>query len=62
MENVLFRDTIGQIMVEQSSDYDFNMIQKHFHNEYEIYYLLNGERYYFIESKFIMLRKGVLSS
>src|SRR5690554_1518163 len=61
MENVLFRDTIGQIMVERiERDYDFNMIQKHFHNEYEIYYLLNGERYYFIEKQIYHVKKGSL--
>lgn len=61
MENILFRDTIGQILVERiERDYDFNMIQKHFHNEYEIYYLLSGERYYFIEQQIYHVKKGSL--
>ena len=61
MENILFRDTIGQIMVERiERDYDFNMVQKHFHNEYEIYYLLSGERYYFIEQQIYHAKKGSL--
>lgn len=61
MENILFRDTVGQIMVERiERDYDFNMLQKHFHNEYEIYYLLSGERYYFIEKQIYHVKKGSL--
>jgi AraC-like DNA-binding protein len=61
MENILFRDTIGQIFVERiERDYDFNMVQKHFHNGYEIYYLLSGERYYFIEKQIYHVKKGSL--
>jgi len=32
----------------------------HFHPEYEIYYMFNGERYYFIENKTYHIRKGSL--
>lgn len=61
MDNILFRDTVGQIAVERiERDYDFNMISKHFHNEYEIYYLLSGERYYFIEKQIHHVKKGSL--
>lgn len=61
MENILFRDTFGQILVERiERDYDFNMVSKHFHNEYEIYYLLSGERYYFIEKQIYHVKKGSL--
>jgi AraC-like DNA-binding protein len=34
------------------------MISKHFHNEYEIYYLLEGERYYFIDNQTYYVKKG----
>lgn len=61
MENILFRDTVGHIMVERiERDYDFNMVSKHFHNEYEIYYLISGERYYFIEKQIYHVKKGSL--
>lgn len=61
MENILFRDTVGQIMVERiERDFDFNMQQRHFHNEYEIYYLISGERYYFIENQIYNVKKGSL--
>src|SRR5690554_2092010 len=29
----------------------FNMTNKHFHDTYEIYYLVSGERYYFIKDR-----------
>jgi len=32
----------------------------HIHPEYEIYYMFNGERYYFIENKTYRIRKGSL--
>lgn len=61
MENVVFRDTVGRILVERiERDFNFNMVSKHFHNEYEIYYLLSGERYYFIEKQIYHVKKGSL--
>ena len=36
----------------------FNMPSKHYHDDYEIYYLLNGERYYFIENRTYHVKKG----
>jgi len=36
------------------------MPDMHFHPEFEIYYMFNGERYYFIENKTYHIRKGSL--
>lgn len=36
----------------------FNMASKHYHNRYEIYYLLSGERNYFIRDKIYYIKKG----
>jgi AraC-like DNA-binding protein len=36
------------------------MADMHFHPEFEIYYMFNGERYYFIENKTYHIRKGCL--
>lgn len=59
MQNTVFFDTVGGIMIERiQRDYDFNMISKHFHNEYEIYYLMEGERYYFIDNQTFYVKKG----
>ncbi len=61
MEKVLFSDNVGGIMVERiERDSNFNMMSKHFHNEYEIYYLASGERYYFIEKQTYYIKKGTL--
>lgn len=61
MQNIVFSDIVDGIMVERiERDYDFNMISRHFHNEYEIYYLLEGERYYFIDNQTYYVKKGSL--
>lgn len=36
----------------------FNMPAKHYHDQFEIYYLLNGERYYFIDNRTYHVKKG----
>lgn len=41
-------------------DYEFTMANKHMHPEYELYYLLKGERYYFIENETFHIHAGSL--
>lgn len=41
-------------------DSGFSMPVRHLHSEYEIYYLTEGERYYFIENQTYHVRKGGL--
>lgn len=41
-------------------DYEFTMPSRHMHDEYEIYYLIDGERYYFIENQIYHVKKGDL--
>jgi AraC-like DNA-binding protein len=38
----------------------YNMQSNHFHDQYELYYLLAGERYYFIKDRTYFVRKGGL--
>jgi|DewCreStandDraft_1066081.scaffolds.fasta_scaffold00231_10 AraC-like DNA-binding protein len=38
----------------------YTMALNHFHDHYEIYYLLSGERYYFIRNKTYHVKKGDL--
>jgi YesN/AraC family two-component response regulator len=45
--------------VKRNTD-PFNMDQRHYHNQYEIYYLLNGERNYFINQRSYHVKKGDL--
>lgn len=61
MEQIIFLEAAGDIVVERiERDYDFNMVTKHFHKEYELYYLLEGERYYFIDKQTYHIKKGSL--
>lgn len=39
---------------------NFGMSKPHSHNSYEIYYLLEGERYYFIHNQTYYIEKGAL--
>lgn len=38
----------------------YTMPSNHFHNKYELYYLISGERYYFIKDKTIHVQPGNL--
>ncbi|NLM13053.1 MAG: AraC family transcriptional regulator [Epulopiscium sp.] len=59
MQNTVFYAIDNGMMIEViSRDYEFDMPYKHFHNEYEIYYLLSGERYYFIDNQTYYVKKG----
>ncbi len=61
MDHIIFFGQIGGVSIERMErDSDFNMASKHFHNEYEIYYLVNGNRCYFIENQAYDIRKGSL--
>jgi AraC-like DNA-binding protein len=61
MEKVIFDGKIPEVSVEQiRRDGDFSMTRQHFHSSYEIYYLLDGERSYFIRSRAYRVRKGNL--
>ena len=61
MNKILFEGVLDGIVVDRIIRYDeFSMPTMHFHPEYEIYYLLEGTRYYFIENKTYLLNKGGL--
>ena len=61
MSKILFRGISPGIMVERVHRKNaFFMPAVHFHNEYEIYYLYNGNRRYVIDNKYYDLVKGDL--
>lgn len=61
MKRTIFKERIPGLMVEQViRDEEFNMDARHMHSEYEIYYLLEGERYYFIESETFLIKSGTI--
>lgn len=61
MSHVAFTGMMDGLVVDQIvRDETFNMPTKHFHNEYEIYYLIDGTRYYFIDNQTYHIKKGSL--
>ena len=52
MEQIIYTEKTDGISIDRiRRDAAFSMPRKHLHNEYEIYYLLEGERYYFIDRR-----------
>ncbi|MDR1641228.1 MAG: AraC family transcriptional regulator [Clostridiales bacterium] len=61
MKQVVFEGVIDGIVMDRIiRDDSFSMPSMHFHPEYEIYFLLEGTRYYFIENKTYQVGKGSL--
>lgn len=61
MKQILFQEKSHGIFIERIvRDYEFSMPIKHMHAEYEIYYMLEGERYYFIEDDTYHIKTGTL--
>lgn len=59
MNHILFDESMDGISIDRiTRDYNFEMPIKHMHNDYEIYYLLEGERYYFIENQTYLIKEG----
>jgi len=61
MRQTLFEESLDGIAIDRIiRDYEYTMPTKHFHDEYEIYYLVDGERFYFIGQKTFHIKKGSL--
>lgn len=61
MRKVIFEESLNGITIDRIiRSYNYNMPTKHFHDEYEIYYLVEGERYYFIEQQSFYVKKGTV--
>ena len=50
----------GLTIDEVIRDYEFTMQTKHFHDSFELYFLLEGERYYFIDRETYHVKKGMV--
>lgn len=60
MEKIIFLEQIGGLMVEQVvRDHEYSMYSRHFHESYELYFLLRGERYYFIDRETYLVKEGM---
>lgn len=62
MQNILFEESIKGLYISRIvRDFKFTMPDVHIHyNDYEVYYLLEGERCYFIGTKIYHLKQGSL--
>lgn len=61
MRKIVFDEIMDGIRIDRIiRDYDYTMPSKHVHDDYEIYYLLEGDRYYFIENKTYLINEGSL--
>ena len=61
MRRTVFEETTDGITINRIiRDYEYNMPTKHMHDEYEIYYLLEGHRLYFIDRRTYTIGKGSL--
>lgn len=61
MRSVIYEEAIEGISISRIiRNFEFNMPAKHTHDEYEIYYLISGERSYFIENQIYHVRAGDL--
>ncbi len=59
MEKILILQSMeGMIIDRVVRDQEYSMAIKHFHDTYELYFLLEGERYYFIEKETYYVKTG----
>lgn len=59
MEKILFKEAMEGIAIERVvREQEFSMTMNHFHDTYELYFLLEGDRYYFMEQETYHVRAG----
>lgn len=59
MDRLVFSEKMeGLVIDEVIRNQESSMAMKHFHDTYEMYFLLEGERYYFIEQETYHVKKG----
>lgn len=59
MEKVVFQGRTDSLEFSQVvRDYEYSMVARHFHDTYELYYLLEGQRYYFIDRQTYLVKTG----
>lgn len=59
-QGIIFSGSIAGIFAEETiRDNAFSMVTRHFHNSFELYFLLEGERFYFIDQDTYHVRAGM---
>ena len=57
---ILFLEQIPGVFAEETKpEKEFNMTSRHIHDSLELYFLLEGERYYFVEQDTFYLKEGM---
>lgn len=60
MGDIIFQKSIPGIFAEEIQPKEnFSMANRHLHNDIEILYMLEGERYFFIEQNIYYVKKGM---
>lgn len=60
MSDILFSRQIPGLFVEEVyRNNNFSMLNRHFHESLELYFMLSGERYYFIEQDTYHIQSGM---
>jgi AraC-like DNA-binding protein len=58
---IIFQNVSGSFEISYKKAMGhYSMVSNHFHDGFEIYYLLSGERYYFIKDRTFYIKKGEL--
>lgn len=61
MEEIIFQGEVAGCVAEQViREREFAMTTRHFHESYEVYVLLDGSRYYFIENETYLVEAGMI--
>ena len=61
MEKIVFQGSVEDLKMERRRQDDFPGMQEcHFHENYELYYLISGERQYFIQDRSYHVKAGDL--
>lgn len=59
MERTLYKHIIDGLEMDQViRDHEYSMVSRHLHETYELYYLAEGQRYYFIERQTYLVKSG----
>lgn len=59
-KNIFFERMPGLEIDQMVRDHEFSMQSRHFHDTYEIYFLLEGQRYYFIDKETYWVKQGMV--
>ena len=60
IQKVYLEEMEGFMIERVTRDEEYSMQYRHFHDGYELYFLMEGERYYFIDKETYRVEKGMM--